>query len=276
MSAVLMLAGFAGLLGGAVGSFLNVVVYRVPLGRSVVSPGSACPGCGTPIRAADNVPVLSWLLLRGRCRSCTLPISVRYPLVELGTALFFAAVVAQFLPQLFRGAGSEVAASALSLGAFMYLASVSVALALIDVDVRRLPDSLVLPMIPVGALLLGAASLVDLHPDALLRGAVGAAAQLLLYLALALVRPGGMGMGDVKLAAGLGFFLAWLGWPTLIVGAFAAFLVGGAVGAVLLITKRATRTSAIPFGPFMLGGAWIAIFFGPSVWSSYLTIAGLS
>lgn len=265
-----------GLFGSLIGSFLNVVVYRVPIGRSIAFPPSACTACGTRIRAVDNVPVLSWLVLRGRCRACAAPISIRYPLVELGTALFFFAVVARFLPEAARSIGTREAASVIALVALLYLAGVSVALALIDLDVRRLPNSLVLPIVPVGLVLFGIASLVLGDAGPLLRAMLGAAAELALYLAIVLVKPGGMGLGDVKLAAGLGLFLGWLGWPTLLVGSFAAFVLGGLVGVVLIVTKRETRTSAIPFGPFMLGGAWIAIFFGPLLWSSYLSMVGLS
>lgn len=264
-----------GVFGSLIGSFLNVVVYRVPLGRSIAYPPSACTACGGRIRAFDNVPVLSWLLLRGRCRDCGVPISARYPLVELGTAVLFGVVLLRFLTAPATGSAASVVASVLQLIAFLFLAGVSVALALIDIDVHRLPNALVLPIVPIGAILLGITSLASDDVGQLLRAVLAAAASLLLYFALALVRPGGMGMGDVKLSAGLGLFVGWLGWPTLLVGTFAAFLLGGVFGALLLLSRRATRTSAIPFGPFMLLGAWIGIFFGPAVWSGYLNLVGL-
>ena len=267
---------FAGSFGSIIGSFLNVVVYRVPAGRSIAYPPSACTSCGTRIRAIDNMPVVSWLLLRGRCRACGDRISARYPLIELLTGLFFALVVLQTVPMISAASSGALISGALGLLAFLYLAAISVVLALIDLDVHRLPDVIVLPALGIGAVLLGTASVLRGDSVALIGAGAGAAALFFFYLAIALVKPGGMGMGDVKLAAPLGVFLGWLGWPTLIVGTFAAFLLGGSVGAVLLLTKRATRTSRIPFGPFMLAGAWIAIFFGPLLWSGYLSIVGLS
>lgn len=265
-----------GVFGSIIGSFLNVVVYRLPLGRSVAFPPSACPDCGERVRAFDNVPVLSWLLLRGHCRDCGARISVRYPLVELGTAVLFALVLLRVLSTPVTGSAASVVSAALQLVAFLFLAGVSVALSLIDVDVHRLPNALVLPIVPVGAALLGAASLIAADPGQVARALLAAAASLALYLALAVVRPGGMGMGDVKLSAGIGLFLGWLGWPVLVVGTFTAFLLGGVLGIVLVLTGRASRSSAIPFGPFMLLGAWIGIFFGPAVWAGYLHLVGLA
>ena len=266
-----------GLFGTVIGSFLNVVVHRVPLGRSVVAPASACPGCGTRIRPYDNIPVLSWLVLRGRCRDCAAPISVRYPAVELATGVLFALVVLRFLPELLATASAAALLGAvLTLAAFLYLAAVSVALALIDLEVRRLPDAIVLPAYLVGAALLAAGALLQGDAAALLRGAVGAGASFAFYLALALIKPGGMGLGDVKLAGVLGLFLGVLGWEHLVLGVFSAFLLGGLVGAVLLATRRASRSASIPFGPWMLLGAWIAVFAAPTLWSAYLTATGLA
>jgi leader peptidase (prepilin peptidase)/N-methyltransferase len=268
------LALLGGVFGMLIGSFLNVVVHRVPRGLSVVAPPSACGGCGTRIRWYDNVPVLSWLLLRARCRDCGSRISVRYPLLELGTGVAFAVVVLSMppvaavdLPAVLGGAASAVA--------FLYLAAITIALAAIDLDVKRLPDAIVLPAYPVGLVLLGAASLVAGDPWALARAGAGAGISFALYLALALVSPGGMGFGDVKLAGVLGLFLAWLGWPALIVGTFAPFLLGGAF-AVLLLLRGAGRRTAVPFGPWMLGGAWIAILAGGGIWTTYLRMTGLA
>ena len=139
---------FTAVLGLAVGSFLNVVIWRVPRGESVVSPPSHCPGCDRPVRPRDNIPVLSWLLLRGRCRDCKEPISPRYPLVEAGTAAVFVSLAAAI--------GVEP-----DLPAFLYLGAIGVALALIDIDVKRLPNVIVLPSYPVALVLLGAAAVVD-------------------------------------------------------------------------------------------------------------------
>lgn len=277
MTAAVMVVGFAAATGLAIGSFLNVVVHRVPAGLSVVAPASACPRCGHAIRARDNVPVLSWAVLRGRCRDCAAPISVRYPLVELATAALFALVVLRFGPALLAATDAREAAVATTvLVAMLYLMAVSVALTLIDLDVHRLPNAIVLPAYPVLAALLTAASALSGDWGALLRAGVGLVVLGGGYLALALVVPGGMGLGDVKLAGVLGLVLAYLGWGPLAVGAFGAFLLGGSFAIGLMVAGRAKRGSGIPFGPWMLGGAWLGVFIGQSVLDGYLRIIGLA
>lgn len=262
-----------GAFGLLIGSFLNVVIFRVPAGRSLIAPGSACGSCGAQIRPCDNVPVLSWILLRARCRDCRASISLRYPLVELGTALFFATVALRFGPGLF---GSVLPIAALiTLLAFLYLASISVALALIDLDTQRLPNSIVLPAYVVGLVLLSAAAVVGGDLGSILRAWIGLCILWAGYFGLALVYPGGMGMGDVKLAGVLGLFLGYLGWGELVVGAFAAFLLGGFFALGLLVTRRANRKSGIPFGPWMLAGAWVGIFWGAQLWNGYLSLFGI-
>lgn len=268
----------AGVFGALIGSFLNVVVYRVPAGRSIVSPPSACGSCGTEIKGYDNIPVVSWLVLRGRCRTCRSAISVRYPLVEAATAAAFALVAWWFwagpqAPE--HSSAPALAAGVLTVVAFLYLTAISIALALIDLDTHRLPNAIVLPSYLVGAVLLGTAAIVGGDPTALLRAAIGAAALFLFYLVLALVRPDGMGFGDVKLAGVLGLFLGYLGWAPLAVGAFAAFLLGGLYGTILLVTHRARRGTGIPFGPWMLAGAWVGILAGPAIGSAYLALLGI-
>jgi len=269
MSAILV-----GTLGLVIGSFLNVVIFRVPAQRSIVAPPSACGACGARIRPWDNIPVLSWLLLRARCRDCSVAISVRYPLVELGTAVFFAIVALRFGAALF--AGNAAVASWVTLVAFLYLASISVTLALIDLDTRTLPNRIVLPSYLVGLGLLGGAAIAGGDAALLLRGILGLAILWAVYLVLALLYPGGMGFGDVKLAGLLGLYLGYLGWGELIVGGFAAFLLGGIYGVGLLLAKRASRKSGIPFGPWMLGGAWVGILFGGPLWEGYLSLLGLA
>lgn len=266
-----------GLFGSLIGSFLNVVVFRVPAGRSIVSPPSACGSCGARIRGYDNIPVISWLVLRGHCRDCGASISPRYPLVELGTGLVFAGITVWALARWGTPVAldSHAVASLLVTIAFLYLGAISIALALIDLDVHRLPDSIVLPAYLVGGLLLAAAGILSGDPAALLRAAIGAAAMFLLYLALALAYPGGMGFGDVKLAGVLGLFLGFLGWGELVVGAFAAFVLGGLFSVVLLLARKASRRSGIPFGPWMLAGAWVGVVAGGAIAAGYLSLIGL-
>lgn len=270
--AVIVLAGVLGLL---VGSFLNVVIYRVPRGLSVVSPPSACPKCGTRIQRRDNVPVLSWLFLRGKCRHCGEPISARYPVIELTTGLLFAAAALR-LPLLYGAPPRYIVATALILVALLYFAAITVALAVIDLDTHRLPNSIVLPSYIVISTLLVAASVVYGDYTQLLPAAIGGASLFVFYLAMALVYPGGMGLGDVKLAGVIGLLLGFLDWGVLIVGAFSAFLLGGVFGIALLAARKANRKSGIPFGPWMLAGAWIGIFFGAQIWADYLGLVGLA
>ena len=251
----------AGVLGAIFGSFLNVVIWRVPRGKSLVRPGSACPKCGTDISRRDNVPVVSWLLLRGKCRSCNAPISARYPLVEAGTAAAFVAVVLLF------------PSDPWSWPAWWYFAAIGIALAMIDLDVRRLPSAIIYPSYVAGgvlislAIVLGKTTLADG-----LRATIGMAALWALYALLATVKPGGMGWGDVRLAGVLGGYLGWLGWGSLAVGAFAAFLLGALWSVGLMVLRGATRKSRVPFGPWMIIGAGVGVAWGESVWQAYLSL----
>lgn len=266
----------SGLVGLVIGSFLNVVAYRVPLGLSVVRPRSACPGCDTPIAARDNVPLLSWLLLRGRCRDCRAPISPRYPLVEAATAALFVVAAlpsAVALGAVAPGTPAEITAEGLVLVAFLYFAAISIALAAIDLDVQRLPDVIVLPAYAVGVLLLGAADLLRGDLVAFATAAAGAGACVLLYGVLSLT--GGMAYGDVKLAGVIGFFLGQLGIAPLVVGVASGFVLGAVFGVVLMALQRAGRRSRIPFGPWMLAGAWIGILAGDPLADAYLRLWGL-
>ncbi len=270
------LALLVGAFGSIIGSFLNVVVYRVPLGRSIVAPPSACGTCGHEVRPYDNIPLVSWFVLRGKCRDCAAPISVRYPLVELGGAVLFGAVAWRFLPELLEPAGAlALAAAVTQLVAYLYFAAISLALALIDLDTRRLPDVIVLPSYLVGAVLLTGAALLGGGWPQLLTAAFGMLGLGGVYLALALVRPGGMGMGDVKLAGLTGLMLGWLGIPELLVGGISGFLLGGLFGVVLLLAGRGRRT-AVAFGPWLLAGAWLGIFAGGPIAVGYLTLFGIT
>lgn len=260
MPAILIAA--AGVLGLLIGSFLNVVIARVPAGESVMRPRSRCPKCGTEIRSRDNVPVLSWILLRGKCRDCAHPISARYPAVELLTAAVFALLAWSIGPHA-------------DLPAFLYLGAVGVALAVIDLDTKRLPNAIVLPSYPVALVALAVAALVDDAWDAYLHGLVGLAALYAFYFVLRVLKPGGMGGGDVKLAGVLGLYLGWLGWGVLAAGAFLPFVIGGVVGIALIVSGRASRKTGIPFGPFMLSGALIAVLAGGRLVDAYRDLTGI-
>jgi leader peptidase (prepilin peptidase)/N-methyltransferase len=238
--------------GGLVlGSFLNVVIHRLPRGESLVAPGSHCPGCQAPIRPWHNVPVLSWVLLGGHCRDCRAPINVRYPLVEAATAALFAGVV------LARGSAAGIA-----LG--LILVVVLIPAALIDLDHRIIPNKLLFPA-AVAALVLG--TVLDPGHEAE-RLIAGAAAGGFLFLA-AMAYPRGMGMGDVKLAAVLGLCLGrGVGVAMLV-----ALLVGVLVGAAVIARKgaRAGRKTAVPFGPMLGLGGLVGFYAGSAVVGWYLS-----
>ena len=247
-------------LGLMVGSFLNVVIHRVPHGQSVVSPRSACPRCGEPIRARHNVPVLGWLALRGRCYDCDSRISARYPLVEVGTGVLFAL------------AGWRFADRPLLLGAYLSFAAAAVALALIDFDVHRLPNAIVLPAYPVLAALLA----LNAETGNLLRAGLGAALLFALFLLVAMAVPGAMGFGDVKLAGVVGGMTAYLSWGAALTGAFGGFFLGALAGVLLMLGKRAGRRTAVPFGPFLLAAAWCSILGASGLGELYLAKIRLS
>lgn len=245
------------LIGLVVGSFLNVVVYRIPADLSVVHPPSACPNCGAGIKPYDNVPVFSWLALRGKCRSCGNRISMRYPLVEVATGVLFYAVYV-------------VVGLHWTLLAYLWFAAVTFALALIDFDTKRIPNRILFPGAVVGAVLLGLGALADGAVGAYGRAWLTALAYFAGFLILALIVPAGFGMGDVKLAFFLGMFVGFVSWQALAVSVFGAVFIGGGVSIVLLASRRVGRKDAIPFGPSMVAGAWLAIAFGNELARAYL------
>ena len=256
-----LLVALCGVFGLIIGSFLNVVIWRVPRGESIVRPPSHCPGCDQEIAPRDNVPVLSWLVLRGRCRHCGMRISARYPLVELATGALFAGMAIRF--------GAHAV-----LPAYLYLAAVGIALAMIDFDVKRLPDALTLPSYVVGIALLGAAAITDDAWWSFERALIGMAALFAFYFVIALISPRGMGFGDVKLSGALGLYLGWLGWGPLVVGAFMAFLIGGVVSIALVLFAGAGRKTKVPFGPFMLLGTLVGIIWGHQLAHGYTSTFG--
>jgi leader peptidase (prepilin peptidase)/N-methyltransferase len=247
MAVAVLAAAVAGLL---VGSFLNVVAYRLPRGESLVHPRSRCPGCGTPIAPYDNVPVLSWLLLRGRCRTCGTPISPRYPLVELATAVLYALVV------LNADKGLDVALGLL-------LVTALVPITLIDLEQRLIPNRITLPA-AIGAILAGALLDPGFVPEQLIAGAAAGG----FFLLAALAYPRGMGMGDVKLAGVLGLYLGRAVAP----GIFIALIAGVLVGVVVIARKGAQegRKTAVPFGPFLALGGLVSFFVGEGLVDAYL------
>jgi leader peptidase (prepilin peptidase)/N-methyltransferase len=257
----------AAVFGLVIGSFLNVVVYRVPAGIPLTRE-SRCPACDAPVRPWQNVPVVSWMLLRGRCATCRTAISARYPLVEIATALAFLGVV-WAATETVAVAGVDGSSIAVLL-AYLWLAAVSVALTLIDLDVQRLPNAIVLPSYAVAFGLFAIAASLGADPMGLVRAAVGAAAMYGFYALLRLIRPDGMGGGDVRLAGVLGIYLGWIGWGALAVGGFAAFVLGGLYGVAVIVARRAGRRDAIPFGPWMLAGAWLGIAAGEPLAQAYV------
>jgi leader peptidase (prepilin peptidase)/N-methyltransferase len=244
----ILLAAFAGML---VGSFLNVVALRLPAGVSFVTGGSHCMSCDSPVKPWDNVPVFSWLLLRGRCRSCGTGISGRYPLVEAGTAVLAAITVAVH--------HDDTAQLVLGLVLLAFL----VPMALIDLQHRIIPNKLTGPAAIV-AVVLGTALDPGGEAGRLIAGAAAGGA----FLLVALAAPGGMGMGDVKLAGVLGLFLGAAVAPALLIA-----LVAGVLVSVVVIARKGVaggRKTAIPFGPFLALGGFVAMLVGTGLMDSYL------
>jgi leader peptidase (prepilin peptidase)/N-methyltransferase len=241
-------AVIAGLLGAALGSFGNVVIHRVPRGLSLARPPSACPSCGAPIKSRDNIPIVSYVLLRGRCRSCGASISPRYAIVE-------AAAAALAVASVFRFDAGERAALAASVSIVLLI------LGAIDLEHRRLPNVIVLPATAAAALwvLLRAAFEGEWGMAAEAFLCAGAAFGLLFLIA---VVSRGMGFGDVKLAGFIGLVTGSFGWRVAVLAVFASFFIGGLAAVALLVLGKKGRKAAIPFGPALAAGAVLAIFAG--------------
>jgi leader peptidase (prepilin peptidase) / N-methyltransferase len=238
-------------LGCVLGSFITVVAYRLPRGQGFVGGRSRCPACGVQIGARDNVPVLSWLLLRGRCRSCGEPISIRYPLAEVGLGALWAATY------LILG---DDDGGQLALG--LVLCAVLVAITLTDLDLRKIPNAIVAAG-ALAALGILVATDVDSVPENLLAAAIGG----VVMGGIALAYPRGMGMGDAKLVAMMGLYLGRALAPAVLVGLLTGAVVGGA-----LIARHgaAARKRAIPFGPFLALGGVVGLWFGDDIVQWYL------
>jgi leader peptidase (prepilin peptidase) / N-methyltransferase len=242
-----VLIGGCALLGLAVGSFLNVVIYRVPRKESVVRPRSACPKCGTPIKERDNIPVVSWMLLRGRCRQCRATISARYPIVESFTAVLFVLAAIRF--------GRNWA-----LPAYLVLLAALLALACTDLELYLLPKRIIYPALAMvsALLLLAAVATGDWHR--LLIAVASGAVAFGLFFTINFINPRWMAFGDVRLALLIGVGLGWLGGGTALLGFFLGFLLGAVIGIGLILTKRITRKAPVPFGVFLAAGAAVAIY----------------
>jgi leader peptidase (prepilin peptidase)/N-methyltransferase len=246
--------------GAVMGSFSTVLVHRIPQGQSIVAPRSKCPRCGVPIRARDNVPVVSFLLLRGRCRSCGEPISIEYPLMELATAALFVAA-ALLIEPLF---------AAILVAPFLGL---MLALALIDARHRIIPNRIVYPSLVIYLAAVSGGHLAGGGVD-LWRGLIGLAAYSVPMFLVALAVPGGMGMGDVKLAALIGLVLGSFGLSLVAVAAFLGIVGGGVAAVAAMAVFRYGRKQQIPFGPFLAAGAVAAALVGRPLAEAYLNLVG--
>lgn len=236
-------------MGAVFGSFANVLIYRVPRGASIVKPGSACPACGRNLSPLENLPLLSYFFLRGRCRSCREKISVRYPIVEILVGVLWVCTAVRIGPDP-------------RLPAYLIFVTLLVALSLIDLEVRRLPNRILAPGAAAGLVLLGVAAVVAGQSNILTRGLVGALAYSVPMLALAIAVPAGMGMGDVKFAAYLGLHLGSIDLLHVVVGSFSGFFLGAVAGLVAVAVGKKGRKETIPFGPAMATGALVAFFWG--------------
>jgi leader peptidase (prepilin peptidase)/N-methyltransferase len=246
------------IVGSILGSFFNVVIYRVPRGESIVRPPSACPACGTRLRARDNIPVFGYLLLRGKCRYCAAPISPRYPVVE---------VLSGVLPVLlFMRFGLAV-----PFLVYWPLSCVLLVLSFIDLDLRIIPDKVTLPGIVAGIIVAPLVGLVGFWGSLLGVVVGGGTLYLIGVLGELFLKKESMGGGDVKLAAMLG---AFMGWKLVLIALFVAFFVGAVVGVITMARKPKNWDSSLPFGPFIAIGAVLALLWGESALAWYSSLLG--
>ena len=247
-----LLVAACAVLGLSIGSFLNVVIHRVPRKESVVRPRSRCPSCDTQLSSLDNIPLVSWLVLRGRCRTCGVRISPRYPLVELLTGALFAGAAVRF--------GYDWA-----LPAFLLFLASLVALAVIDYEHFLLPNRIIYPTLLASLPLLVLAAAAGHQWRAFRDAVLGSVVAFAVFFVLNLVYPRGMAFGDVRLSSIIGLYLGWLGPRTVFLGLFAAFLTASIVGIGLILGRRANRKTPIPFGVFLAVGAIVAVYWGNAI-----------
>lgn len=254
-------AGFALIFGLAIGSFLNVIIYRVPAGKTILG-RSNCPKCETQIKGYDNIPVLSWLVLGAKCRSCKASISPRYPLIEAVTGLSWFAITLAFFDS-----------APLLLPLLLIAAAFSIALFMIDLDTMTLPNKLTYPLFIITAIYLIALALAEGALDNLINAGIGAAIYLGFFFMLWFLTGGrGLGFGDVKLAPSLGLIIGWISLPAVTVGIAGAFIIGGLPAGIAMVTGLIKKGTQIPFGPMMFVGAWVAILFGVPILDMYLSL----
>jgi len=246
-----------GFLGLAIGSFLNVVAYRLPRGESLVRPGSHCPGCDRALKPYENIPLLSWLWLRGRCRSCGARISVRYPLIELATAVLYVTICMSLWGEWRR----------MVLG--LVLTTFLIPISAIDLDVKRIPNALTAPAALL-AVPIALVTEIGFVPEQLIAGLAAA----LFFFLPALINPRGMGMGDVKLAGVMGLYLGAPVAAAILIGMIAGTIVG--ISIMVRHGLSAGRKKALPFGPFLALGAIVCVYAGPELVNRYLSTFGLS
>jgi leader peptidase (prepilin peptidase)/N-methyltransferase len=245
------------IIGSTIGSFLNVCIYRIPRNLSIIIPSSRCPSCNTPIQPWDNIPILSYIFLRGRCRECKAKISFRYPLVEFLNALLYVLILWRF------GLGWFTPV-------YFILCSSLIVITFIDLDFQIIPDRITLPGIPIGLI---AGSL--LLPDPFMRYSVlGFKSSIFgflvgggLFYTIALISKGGMGGGDIKMMAMVGSFM---GWKSVLMTTFLGSLMGSIFGLFLMLFKGKGRKTKVPFGPFLAIGTIITLFYGQELLRFYL------
>jgi leader peptidase (prepilin peptidase)/N-methyltransferase len=250
------IAAICGLFGLLIGSFLNVVIWRIPRKESVVAPPSHCPGCETPIAPIDNIPVISWLVLRGRCRHCGTHISIRYPLVELACGVLFAGLGARF-------------AHSWALPAFLVLGAALLAISLIDLEHYIIPNRVIYPVGFMAVPLLALGAGLDAHWWWFARALIGACGAFAALFVIHVASPRGMGFGDVRLSFVLGLYLGYLGALDVPFGIFLGFLYGAVIGLVLMAAGKRGRRQHIPFGPFLAAGALTIVLFGGPILDWY-------
>jgi leader peptidase (prepilin peptidase)/N-methyltransferase len=239
-------------LGLAIGSFLNVVIWRVPRKLSVLRPRSRCPTCETPISPIDNVPLVSWLLLGGKCRHCAAPISIRYPLVEVGCAVLFGAAGARF------GWTGE-------LPAYLVLFAALLTIPVIDLEHNSVPDRILARLSAVAVPLLGLAAVGEGDGKAFARVLVAGVMAFGGMLVVKLVFPRGMGLGDVEMSFVLGLYLGWLGWGEVMLAILLAFLLGTVIRIGLISLRLRSHRDFIPFGPFLALGTVVTVLWGEPI-----------